>query len=290
MIVVYISASQNETGVKVKKRGGCEQFNLSESEHAEVNVSHNDFINIEASKPVMVLQYLITQISPSRSRADSFMLLVPPMEQREHQYVFSTVDTMGRQNVNLVISAAMRNGLLLDGELIVNASSHLILIEGFHANYSAVRLSVNGGRHNLSHYSQGALFAAMSYGYPLGMRMQDLAALEESQKSSTPHRRATSTLSVQKPLKTTPAPATVKIITNKAAVNRDKGINEAMAQPNSYTSADQSISPTVIAVIVSLSAAVFFVIVCIVGFLVAEFVCRREGGFRTAKVAPLYTN
>lgn len=243
------------------------------------------------------------------------MLLVPPIAERRHRYVFSTIDERHVQGVNLVVADALQEGLLLDGELIHNTSKNIILIEGFHTNYSAVKLSVKGGRHNLSHQSKESHFAAVSYGYSLGMRQKDFPASAAAAAASAPaspqekfqqkqlftadqtvrHRPVLlpATVALKTLPKSTSAPTSKPALVTPKVITSDTGagvVNQAAAQPRSYPdyiAGDGSgIPPAVLAVIISLSAAVFFVIVCIVGFIIAEYACRREGGFRQTKVAP----
>jgi len=59
----------------------------------------------------------------------------------------------------------------------------------------------------------------------------------------------------------------------------------------------ESVSPTVIAVLTSLGVAIFFVIVCILGFVVSELVCGGSGygrarllGKHGARVSPHYVD
>ena len=59
----------------------------------------------------------------------------------------------------------------------------------------------------------------------------------------------------------------------------------------------EPVSPTVIAVLTSLGVAIFFVIVCILGFVVSELVCGESGygrarllGKHGARVSPYYVD
>ena len=63
------------------------------------------------------------------------------------------------------------------------------------------------------------------------------------------------------------------------------------------SSSEQPVSPTVIAVLTSLAVAIFFVIVCILGFVVSELVCGQSGygrarllGKHGARVSPYYVD
>jgi len=64
-----------------------------------------------------------------------------------------------------------------------------------------------------------------------------------------------------------------------------------------HDSSSEHVSPTVIAVLTSLGVAIFFVIVCILGFVVSELVCGESSHGRTrllgkhgARVSPYYVD
>lgn len=272
-----VAASQNCTKVRVKKSRTSYTVDLQAGGFAEVNVSRDDYISVLSSKPVLLLQYVVAELRDD-VMCDSFMLLVPPMEQRQHEYLFSTMREQTK-NINLVITADMVNGLLLDGKRLSYNDTHWVEIQGEDANYSAIQLSVNGGRHNLSHDSDHGLFAAMSYGYPLGMRMVELSdtTYEVTYHAGTfdeeTYTQARGSKPVLQPLE--------ESMTSHGHVG-------AAVREIDYENPDAGLSPAVLAVIISLSASVFFVIACILGFLVAELMCKGDSGpFRSIKILPV---
>ena len=250
-----------------------ESYRLHESQHIEVNVAKGDYISIEADKPVLVLQYVVPNVIQGGKNCynscGSFMLMVPPMEQQEHQYLFSTLNVTWKQNVNLVISSNLTDGVLLDGEAILNyinvtnyekVPSWTVIDTHSEVNYSAIQFSVDGGLHNLSHHYPDALFAATSSdGHALGMRLHILDV----------HKTSTSKTSYE-----------------TTGDNPDE--EDDLIKKYQHKSRDQGLSHSVIAVIVSLCSGIFFVIVCIVGFIIAEFFCngKEPSIFTRAKIAP----
>jgi len=58
------------------------------------------------------------------------------------------------------------------------------------------------------------------------------------------------------------------------------------SQVDPYSTQNRGISPTVIAVITSLCGAVFFVIACILGFVITEVLCAKGKRLQRAKVSP----
>ena len=158
----------------------------------------------------------------------------------------------------MVITSNLTDGVLLDGKGILDSANisdsgvlpnWTVIDTNSNKNYSAIQFSVDGGLHNLSHHFSNAFFVATSYGYPLGMRLLDLPSVRND----------------------------IQYIIDKKPQSSNEGTSEE----------DNTITSFTIAVIVSLCSGVFFVIVCIVGFIIAEFVCNsKEPFFGRGKVAP----
>ena len=274
MIWFYFLAKHNETRVNIQQKFIIKSYDLNESEHVQVNVGKGDYISIEADNSVLVLQYVVPNVIPEKDckiNCGSFMLLVPPMEQQEDQYLFSTLNAAGKQNVNLVITSNLTDGVLLDGQDILDSANisdsgvlpNWTLIDtSSNVNYSAIQFSVDGGLHNLSHHSSYALFVATSYGYPLGMRLQILQLNNSLNRND------------------------IFITENPERSNELDNLQEKYQEKEKDE--DKRLKSSTIAVIVSLCSGVFFVIVCIVGFVIAEFVCnsKEPSLFSRGKVAP----
>ena len=212
----------------------------------------------------------------------------PPLEQRQHQYLFSTVQGQGAKKVNLVITANMMDGLLFDGKRLTDNITHWFNIEGLEGqdgNYSAVQLTVTDGRHNLSHDTESGVFAAMSYGFPLGMRMVELPG--ETYDITYTAEEEKLDLSVDTFTKPQNSVPVVPPLSQADIMTSQMNRVDAAVRESYEDQLDAGWSPAVLAVIISLSAAVFFVIACILGFLVAELVCKGDGPFRSIKILPM---
>ena len=130
-------AKEDKTSVRVRQKKSQVVYQLDESQHAQVNVTKEDYISIETDKPVFVQQYVVTHVTQGDdcggNDCGSFLLTVPPMQQRKQQYyvVFNTGNsaTRGKHNVNLIVATSLRNGLLINGTDLSNYinSSNIIL-------------------------------------------------------------------------------------------------------------------------------------------------------------------
>lgn len=266
-----------------------------------MNISADDYITIEANKPVFVLQYLPADVSTSSHPPQSFMLTVPPSERSQKQYLFSIVSST-QQTVTVVVNSTHRDSVLLDGQhitLTLNTTSvSWVSIEGASADYSAIQLPVHSGVHNLTHaqYTPDTVFTAISPSNHLGMRLKNKPppyVISHDTGNDVSHQGENIVIS------DTDDKTVIKQANNaggsdvdtkstdyrvKIVAKEDQEVN--FHETDSYSDNNgQGLSSTVIAVIVSLATAVFFVVACIVGFLAAEFVCRREN-FPSAKVSP----
>ena len=130
------SAKEDKTSVNVWQKKSRIVYQLDESQHAQVNVTKEDYIYIEMDKPVFVQQYVITHVTQgddcSRNSCGSFLLMVPPMQQRKQQYyvVFNTANSAtGKHIMNIIVATSLRNGLLINGTDLSNYinSSNIIL-------------------------------------------------------------------------------------------------------------------------------------------------------------------
>ena len=248
--------------MKVKLNSSELHFNLDESEHKEFNLSSDDYICIEASQPVLVIRYLQSLRRVGNIRVDTYMSIVPPLEQYPGHYVFSTVDTPGEQYVNVVIKSTNKDGLLLDQQPL-NVTQGWKDIRSFQLSYSALQVPVDSGLHNVSHVTSES-FSAIAYSHPLGMRLDTIYDSEQQVLYETTNTGL------------------------EGAAGGGGGGGEKEIHTNYqdvFIPQGPGISSTVIAIIVSLCVAVFMVIVCILGFIVAELFGRREE-FRNAKIMP----
>ncbi len=258
--------------------------NINVSCHVDIDVKCDNYVYIEASEPVLVLHYFLLDSSETtHNHKDVFMLNVPALEQRNDQYIFLTDREGEKSNGNVIITTTSTDGLLLDGHL-VNLSSNWISIEGTQANYSAIQLAVNKGLHNITHVSSNALFMVMSYTCPYDLQQLHLTS---DTQPMPPYKTQTTKPDEDSKKKDKNI---VNDVIPKTAAHASVKHNYVDAAVRSKTNSDDEfMSPTVIAVIVSLSAALLAVVLFISGFLVAEFGCRRHDSFRNSKVTP-YSN
>lgn len=128
------------------------------------------FNRILTSKPTLVAHYALSQ-GYDNIIADPLMMLVPSVEQNLSSYTFATSDeNIETHYINVVIRSSAVNSVQLDG-IPVSSESFVSVGDG---NFSAARISINTGVHNIKASIPFALHvygfgSYESYGYPGGM-------------------------------------------------------------------------------------------------------------------------
>ena len=199
---------------------------------------------------------------------------LPPQTPRRWRH-WSFCTRHGRSDVIItslvLVTRRLRAGdIQLDGAPLTGAS--WTVIDGRDCRAAVVRVSVAPGWHRVSLRGDGRVdFTATAVnGLPLVTRAVPAAAATTHDARHLADSYATYDVP--------PAP-----LGGQAEINFQPA--EPAYQENS---ADwMSISTTLLSVILSLSAAVFFVAICIIGFVAADF-SYQHGYFRTCKVTPYY--
>ena len=273
-----------------------------------LNVSQKSHLIIRSNQTVLVIHH---------NGQEHRMLTVPPSEHDLELYNFTILHTESCHQLGIVINDKDRDGLMLDGQKLLchqNDSQELLFnghYEG-HLNTTThhslciithteplvlLTLNVSRGDHTLSHQTSDVTFTVMSECYSLD-RYWTI--------SSDPTRVIYShiTYTADEPLHNIShdnvsftdkqSHLQVNLLDQSSDVHKfklERDNHRSVINFHQTSSAvwpgtkTTGLSSTVIALITSLASAIFLVIFCIMGFLVAEFVCRREN-FTRAKVSP----
>lgn len=174
-------ASESNTVVTVSGKRGSSNFNdqftlSSAGSFAEKLYASNLYSLVEASKPIQIIQFVLSQQSEP---ADPAMIMIPPIEQYAADYVFSTPKYSQGSYTNyfvFIVSNSQRSGLRLNGNSFpsgtaYNAIPGTDLVGGY--------IIISEGTHSIRHTSPISVFCGYlfglakweSYGLPGGMRM-----------------------------------------------------------------------------------------------------------------------
>ena len=263
-------------------------------------------MSIRSNQTLLVIHY---------SDPEHRMLTVPPSEHDLELYNFTILHTESCHQVVIVINDKDGDGLMLDGQKLLchqNDSKELLFdghYEG-HLNTTThhslcsithteplvlLTLNVSKGDHTLSHQTPGVTLTVMSECYspdrywtisphPTRVTYSHITDTADKLLHNISHDNVSST-DKQSHLQVNLLDQSSDV--HKFKLERDNhrsviNFHQTSGWPSTKTT---GISFTVIALITSLASAIFLVIICIMEFLVAKFVCRRENFIR-AKISP----
>ena len=296
--MLFLSARDNQTWITITDIDDIQSFNLSESGQVTVDVRHDSLVVITADHPVHVVQYT----HPGN------VMSVPPVEHQQERYVFHTFDSVTCQRLVLVADSVSSCGLLLDGHEIFCRNNHSedLLFRSHNDNtyyctlstvetYTVILLHVTPGYHELSHRKPGVTFTVMSACFSMDrywVNSQNMVSntyssvndvdqlnLDTFSESFTHSFENSSLLDDQQLSEVSSSQVDTFNVEDDVIQSFQNLYQSAQAEDTS------GLSTTVIALITSLASAIFLVIFCIIGFFLAEFVCRREN-FTRSKVTP----
>ena len=147
----------------------------------EFYIAQNMFCSIEASSPVLVVQFALGSSRSSRSGyGDPFMMMIPPVEQYSNNYTF-----VAQSNFQNAITVTVHSEFFNSGNIILNGNSlssatwtpiycSTRIVCGY-----GTRVSVSVGRNFIYHRDPTAKLGTFvygfasyrSYGYPAGLQL-----------------------------------------------------------------------------------------------------------------------
>ena len=262
--VCIVSADEDDTVVTMMTSRNSTTFNLSEGGFVDVRLSgggENDMSAFSATRRVHLQQFVEAgSANKQYPWRQTLRLTVPHIGEYTKRQAFYIDDSNNRSYVfHVTFYSGAADGLTLDGSAITTASRHFS--DGTRNwQYAVFNATLSRGVHILGHKS-GIFGAVMSDGV------------------------VARTTTEQPVYMSTATPGTDTTVAGAVAYpSKDDNINLHVAGDRP-PSDNTGITRTVIAVIVSLSSAVFLVVVCILGFLAAECFGRSER-FGRAKVTP----
>ena len=150
----------------------------------EFHIAQNMFCSIQASSPIMLVQFAIGAAREPSGYGDPFMMMIPPVDQYSNNYTFVTQP--GFQNA---ITVTVGSNFFNSGNIILNGNSLS------HATWTPIycstqtvcgygtRVSLSAGRNFIYHRDPTAKLGTFvygfvhygSYGYPAGMQLAPIS-------------------------------------------------------------------------------------------------------------------
>ena len=146
----------------------------------EFHIAQNMFCSIQASNPVLLVQFAIGAGREPLGYGDPFMMMIPPVEQYSNNYTFVTQS--GFQNaVTITVASEFFNpeDIILNGNSLNRANWTEIYCSNQTVCAYGTRISISVGTNSIYHCDETARLGgfvygfapSVSYGYPAGMQL-----------------------------------------------------------------------------------------------------------------------
>jgi len=146
----------------------------------EFHIAQNMFCSVQASSPIMLVQFAIGAAREPSSYGDPFMMMIPPVEQYSNNYTFVTQS--GFQNaITVTVASEFFNtgNIILNGSSLSSATWTRIYCSTQTVCGYGTRVSLSVGRNFIYHRDPAAklgtfvygFLRGVSYGYPAGMQL-----------------------------------------------------------------------------------------------------------------------
>lgn len=180
-----VVASEDNTVVKI---AGMPSFTLAKAgDWKQIQLPSSSYKSINASKPVLMAQFVLSQLNKFEP-ADPSMMIIPPYELFNSGYTFATPEYSHPEyfkyenQILLVIESSKKDGLLLDGKPLPKGTKWNP-IEG--TSLVGTYVDIPKGSHSVVHKDSYTIFGSYLYGhayhesyaFPTGMRLAKINAV-----------------------------------------------------------------------------------------------------------------
>ena len=150
----------------------------------EFHIAQNMFCSVQASSPVMLVQFAIGGDIEPLNYGDPFMMMIPPVEQYSNNYTFVTQSEF-QNAITVTVASEFFNpeDTLLNGNPLSNANWTEICCSTQIVCGYATQVSISVGRNFIYHRDPTAKLGTfvygfsryISYGYPAGMQLAPIS-------------------------------------------------------------------------------------------------------------------
>ena len=152
----------------------------------EFHITQNRFCSVQASGPVLLVQFAIGGEREPSGYGDPFMMMIPPVEQYSNNYTFVT--QLGFENaITVTVASEFFNSedIVLNGDSLNSANWTEIYCSTQTVCGYGTRVSVSVGRNFIYHRVPTARLGTfvygfsyhISYGYPAGMQLAPISGM-----------------------------------------------------------------------------------------------------------------
>ena len=155
----------------------------------EFHIAQNMFCSIQASSPILLVQFAIGAAREPSQYGDPFMMMIPPVEQYSNNYTFVTQPGFQNAITVTVASDFFNSGnIILNGNSLSSATWTPIYCSTQTVCGYGTRVSLSVGRNFIYHGDPAAKLGTFvygfvhygSYGYPAGMQLAPISGTVRS--------------------------------------------------------------------------------------------------------------
>ena len=150
----------------------------------QFHIAQNMFCSIQASSPILLVQFAIGAAREPLNNGDPFMMMIPPIEQYSNNYTFVTQS--GFQNaVTVTVASEFFNtgNIILNGNSLTSATWSRIYCSTQTLCGYGTRVTLSVGRNFIYHRDPTAklgtfvygFLQSVGYGYPAGMQLSPIS-------------------------------------------------------------------------------------------------------------------
>ena len=152
----------------------------------EFHIAQNMFCSIQASSPILLVQFAIGAAREPSHYGDPFMMMIPPVEQYRNNYTFVTQSGFENAITVTVASELFNTGnIILNGNSLSSATWTPIYCSTQTVCGYGTRVSLSVGRNVIYHRDPTAklgtsvygFLRVVSYGYPAGMQLAPISGI-----------------------------------------------------------------------------------------------------------------
>ena len=155
----------------------------------EFHIAQDMFCSIQASSPILLVQFAIGGDCEPSGYGDPFMMMIPPVEQYRNKYTFVTQSNF-QNTITITVGAEFFNSeyIILNGNSLNSANWTEIYCSTHTVCGYATRVSLSVGRNFIYHRDPTARLGTFvygfnrygSYGYPAGMQLAPISGTYSS--------------------------------------------------------------------------------------------------------------
>ncbi|XP_013380721.1 IgGFc-binding protein-like [Lingula anatina] len=274
-VIIRVVAIEDNADIYIRTtEGKLEAFALEKSDFRDTHLQQGKSIWIESVSPIASVQITMQHMPTERPLSNILM----PINLYSNSYVYATPSSSpNNYSLYIAVPEELKGNLFVDTLPLVQTGISWEICQGNRQNFSTAVMQVEPGWHRITMNSTLGFFAMLhdngengSFWVPLGMNSTSLLASCSSCCNLTDF-----SCVMKKGLGVTDS-ATVMYTYNYSRQTNSTESAIKITLESKEVKKPGGMHPYVLSIVISLCCAVTLVFLCILGFTIAEFYCRRD--------------